>query len=86
MFCEMIMGLGSIQMPTYTTTIDMGYRLWNDMLCWIHIVLQTDWMYSTYIYYKCSTNVMLTLYSLLSKMGIFFAKPPLPIPMTGLTW
>ena len=32
MFCEMIMGLGSIQMPTYTTTIDMGYRLWNDML------------------------------------------------------
>ena len=26
------MGLGSIQMPTYTTTTDMGYRLWNDML------------------------------------------------------
>ena len=32
MFCEMIMGLGSIQMPTHTPTIDMGYRLWNDML------------------------------------------------------
>ena len=42
MFCEMIMGLGSIQMPTYTTTIDMGYRLWNDMLCWIHIGVQSS--------------------------------------------
>ena len=47
------MGLGSIQMPTYsTTTIDMGYRLWNDMLD--TYILQTDWMY--YVLY-----VMLTL-------------------------